>query len=76
MKSVTKTTKINEIYKYIQKLHFLRKSTNNNWNVSKLKKYKLLQKNTLEFITDLKNMQNTIENHKKYFVLAGPPGPA
>ena len=76
MKSATKNTKINEIYKYIQKLHFLEKSTKTNWNVSKSTKYKLLQKNTLKLIIYLKNIQKTIENHKKYFVLAGPPGPA
>ena len=37
MKSATKNTKINEIYKYIQKLYFLEKSTKNQRKFIKIK---------------------------------------
>ena len=43
-KSATKNTKINEIYKYIQKLHFLEELTKTNRNLLKSTNKKNLQK--------------------------------
>ena len=75
MKSATKNTKINEIYKYIQKMHFLEKSTKTNWNVSKSTKYKRLQKNTLKLIIYLKKHAKNNRKSQKILRAGGAPRP-
>ena len=77
MKSATTNTKINEIYKYIQKLYFFRKINQKpSEKLLKSKKYKIRQK--YGEIYDLSKTPSKItrKSQTKYFVPAGPPGPA